>query len=42
MKNGKKLQWFSYDKNIANFEAFHWDKNLLFLSFMLQASVLGK
>ena len=35
----KKLHGFSYDKNIANFEAFHWDKNfsknLLFLSLML-------
>ena len=31
----KKLHGFSYDKNIANFEAFCWDKNfsknLLFL-----------
>ena len=26
MKN-EKLHGFSYDKNIANFEAFFWDKN---------------
>ena len=27
MRNEKKIPGFSYYKNIANFEAFWWDKN---------------
>ena len=38
----KKLHWFSFSINIANFEAFRWTKKLISNLFFLKSASLSK
>ena len=42
MRNKKKLHGFSYSKNIANFEAFHWNISSSINLLFLKSDIYGK